>query len=386
MISLKTYNRQAGRMVVAIAMLAATIVSGFLPALAWAAQVTTRSVEMSSSTKGATNQTYQINFTSVSAAAAFIVEFCSDTPLIGEACTKPTGLDLTGAASSTVGFTDVSVIDDTDDNTLVVAGTIGAATGVSVDVSSIDNPTSAGTMYARIVTYDTKVHAQAYTSTALGTGATDQGSVAMSVTDNIGVTGDVLESLTFCVSAANTVTAGCASGVTAPTLAIGELNGDIRSLSSSALSTVAVYTQLSTNAVGGAVVSLKSSTTGCGGLSRLGAPSFAAGCGITAAGTSGTVSAGDSKIGIRGASSTDEGTASGTYQMAGSYDTTNYHLNWVSGDATGVTSTYGDPIMNTASGPASNKEIALTFGASIAPSTPAGRYTADYSLIATGTF
>lgn len=351
-----------------------------------AAQVTSRSISMSSSTKSATNQTYKINFTSVGAAGAFIVEFCSDTPLIGQACTKPTGLDLTGASSSTSGFTDVSVIDDADDNTLVVAGTIGATTAIEVDVTSIDNPSNAGTMYARIVTYDTKAHALAYTSTSLGTGATDDGSVAVSITDQIGVTGDVLETMTFCVSGADTITAGCASGVTAPTLEIGELNGSIRALSSSALSTAAVYTQISTNAVGGAVVSLKSNTTGCGGLSRLGAASYAAGCGITASGTSGTIAAGDSKIGIRGATSTDEGTGSGTYQTTGSYDTSNYRLNWASGDATGVTSTYGDPFLNTASGPASNKEMALTFGASIAPSTPAGRYTANYSLIATGTF
>ena len=87
MISLKTYNRQAGRMVVAVALLAATIVSSFLPALAWAAQATERSITMGSSAPSATNVGYQINFKAVGAAGAVAVEFCSNTPLIGEACT-----------------------------------------------------------------------------------------------------------------------------------------------------------------------------------------------------------------------------------------------------------------------------------------------------------
>lgn len=380
--SFKLLERRARYAVAAIGLVLVGVVAPF----ASAAQVTVRSIEMSSSVKSATDQTYKIKFTSVGGAGAFVVEFCSNTPLIGQACTKPTGLNLTGAASTTSGFTDVSVIDDADDNTLVVAGTIGATTAISVDVSSIDNPSTAGPMYARIVTYDTDAHADAYQSATLGTGVVDEGSVALSITDGIGVTGDVLESMAFCVSKTVDITAGCGGSLDAPTLEIGELNGSVRSLSSSALSTVDVLTQISTNAVGGAVVSLKSNTTGCGGLSRLGAASFAAGCGIAAAGSTGTFAAGTAKIGVKGATATDEGTGAGTYQVASGYDTSEYRLNYVAGDGTGVTSAYGDPILNTASAPASNKEMTLTFGASISPSTPAGRYTANYSLIATGTF
>lgn len=379
--SFKLLQRRARHIVAAIGLVSLVAIAPF----ATAAQVTARSIELSSSTKAATAVTYKINFTvgTGGAAGAFVVDFCSNTPLVGEACTAPTGFDLSGATSS-------NTINDIASNTIVVTEAITASENVSVTLNDIVNPTDAGPLYARIVTYTDATDAAGYTDEDLDiVGAPiDEGSVAMSITNGIGVTGDVLETMTFCVSGADTVTAGCASGVTAPTLEIGEVSGSVRALSSSALSTAAVYTQISTNAVGGAVVSLKSNTTGCGGLSRLGAADFAAGCDIAAAGTSGTIASGDAKIGVKTATATSEGTGSGTFQPKGgsSYDGTNYRLNYVAGNATGITSTYGDPFLDTNSAPASNKEMALTFAASISPSTPAGRYTANYSLIATGTF
>jgi hypothetical protein len=61
-------------------------------------------------------------------------------------------------------------------------------------------------------------------------------------------------------------------------------------------------------------------------------------------------------------------------------------MNYVSGDATGVTSTYGDPILNTAGAPANNQNMPLTFAASINNNTPAGDYSATLGLIASGTY
>lgn len=54
--------------------------------------------------------------------------------------------------------------------------------------------------------------------------------------------------------------------------------------------------------------------------------------------------------------------------------------------ASGVTSTYGDQFLTTSGAPALNKNMTLTFGASAANNTPAGSYSADLSLIATGKF
>lgn len=383
--SFRFIDQKAGRIVASLGLLLATILPTLTPALASAAQITSRSVELSNSTASATGVTYQIDFTSVGAAEAVLIDFCSNTPLIGEACTAPTGLDVTSVAESDADIT--SVVDE-DANTLFIEGSVAATTAKSFEVTTITNPSTAGPMYARIITYATSLaNAQSQYTDAENLGTyVDTGSVAVSVTSGIGVTGDVLETMTFCVSGANTVTAGCASGITAPTLEIGETSGSVVALSASAVSTSSVYTQLSTNALGGAIVSLKSNTTGCGGLSRLGAADFATGCGIAAAGTTLTVDAGEAQIGVRGSTATDEGTATGAFVTTGSYDTTNYRLNYVNGDASGVTGPYGDPFLTSSGAPVSNKEMQLTFGASISPTTPAGRYTANYSLIATGTF
>ena len=389
MISLKTYNRQAGRMVVAVALLAATIVSSFLPALAWAAQATERSITMGSSAPSATNVGYQINFKAVGAAGAVAVEFCSNTPLIGEACTKPTGLVITGAASTDPDVTDVDYIDDTDDNTLVIETAITAAESVSLDITGITNPSGVGPMYARIVTYDTKANALLYESEDLGSGDEDQGSVALSITNIVNVSGAVLESMIFCV-AKNTISANCdLTGNDLPTLQLGQdIGGGVFALGTT-VSTGTINTQISTNAVGGAVVRLKSDAANCGGLKLTGSTDVN-NCFISPAGTSGTIAAGDAKFGVMlGTAFPTSGVtdASGTLQAASvSYDTSNYRLNGAADNLSGVTSTYGDAFLNTNSEPVNNQNMVLTFGAQVNNNTPAGLYTADLSLIATGTF
>lgn len=374
--SIRSFNRQAGIVAMVVALLLATV----MPALVSAEQVTERSIELSNSSVSATNVTYSVNFTSVGAAGAFVVDFCSNSPVIGEACTAPGGFVATAAASTTSGFTGVA---DLDTNTIRVTGTIGATTAVSVDVTGITNPSAAGPLYARIVTFDTEAHADAYTSAIPGADKVDEGGVAMSITPTVGVSGAVLESMTFCVSK-TAPTANC-GGVDAPVLALGETVGSTVALVPTAVSTGVINTQISTNASGGVVVRLKSNAIGCGGLLRAGAPSA---CDILPALTGG-IAANEAKFGVKTATSTDTGTdPNGTYQpVSGSgYNSTTYALNYASNNATGVTSTFGDPFLDTADAPANNKNMALTFGASVTNSTPAGLYSADISLIATGKF
>lgn len=381
--SIRLFSRQTGLIVAAFALLFATLI----PALVSAAQVSLRSIELSSSSAAATGVTYKINFTSVSAAKAFVVEFCSDSPVIGQDCTAPTGFDAAAAASVTSGFTNT---EDIDTNTIRSVGTIGATTAISVDVTGITNPSTAGALYARIVTFDgadaaaAETAAEAYTSTAPGAGKVDEGGVAISITPTVGVSGAVLESMTFCVSGA-TITADCASAAgTAPTLQLGETVGSTKALSTTAISTGSVYTQISTNAVGGAVVRLKSSTD-CGGLKRIGATV----CDIPPVAGAADITAGTAMVGVKTATATDTGsTPSGTFQPFGGsvYNDTTYKLDYVAGNATGVTSTFGDPFLDTDDAPVNNKNMALTFGATISNNTPAGLYSANFSLIAVGKF
>lgn len=369
-----------------VAAVFAVLLSTVLPSLAFAAQITERSIQLSNSSVSATNVTYKINFKAAAAAAtagAFVVDFCSNSPVIGQTCSAPGGFSAAGAASATVGFTDV----EKTATKLVITGTIEAEDEVSVDVTGIVNPSAAAPLYARIVTFDTDAHADAYTSTVPGAGKIDEGGVAMSITPTVGVSGAVLESLTFCV-AKNAISLNCnLAGNEAPTLKLGETVGDSVALIPTALSTGTLNTQISTNALSGAVVRLKSSATGCGGLLRAGAPSA---CDIAPALT-GDIAIGEPKFGVKTATATDTigyDDAIGAFQpVTGSgYNNSTYALNYIGTNATGVTSTFGDPFLDTDNAPANNKNMQLTFGASVSNSTPAGMYSTDLSLIASGKF
>lgn len=376
------FGREARYIAGAIALLLAMI----LPTLVSADQTTDRSVELSSASAEATPVTYQVNFTSVGAAGAFVVDFCDESPLIGSTCTPPVGFSASAASSSTVGFTDVSALDA---NTLVVTGTIGAASPISVNIDNITNPDDAGTIYARILTYASDTDADEYTSTDLDGvdnlgGPIDDGGVAISITDTTSVSGAVLEALQFCVSGASITSANCVGAEnTAPVLRLGEDVGGVVALQPGTISEGNIYTQISTNAASGAVVTMKSNNS-CGGLKRVGETV----CDIAPATTA--VTGTSSTFGMRLFTDTDPGgvTPSGVFQIAGGsgYDGTSFLLNFDDNDVTGVTSTYGDPILNTNSLPAYNKNMRLNFGASANVNTPAGNYATDLSLIATGTF
>ena len=380
--SFGVFTQRTGRLVTLAALVTATLGQGLLPTLASAAQVTARSVALSSSSVSATNVTYQVNFTSVSAAGAFVVQFCGNTPLIGQSCTAPTGFDATGVTTATSGAT---ISGTATANKVIVADTIGSASSVTVALDNIKNPTAAGTIYARVVTYASTTDAGIYSAdgTTLGT-VVDQGSMAMSITNTVGVSGAVLESMTFCVAGA-TISPDCnLSGNSAPTLQLGKNTGGVIALDPTAVYTGTIYTQISTNAASGAIVNLKSDALNCGGLLRAGSP---AACDIPAAGVgANTVVASTPGFGVMtGANVTG---ADGTYEAvpSGSYNASDYHMNFVAGNTAGVTSTYGDPILDTASAPANNLNMPLTFGATVSNNTPAGLYAANLSLVATGKF
>ena len=368
-------------------LVAAVAVTGalVLPTITSADQATNRSVQLSSASASATNVTYIVNFTTSTKAAgqAFTVDFCGNSPLLGQTCTEPTGFSAAAAASTTTGFTDVTG----STNHVVVGGTIATATDVSVELTGINNPSTTDPLYARIVTYDTKEHATAAAPDDYETGAIDNGGIAIAITPTIGVSGVVLESLMFCVSG-DPIDADCATTGKAPVVTLGEQMGDVVALTNGVVSEGTVHTQISTNAVSGAVIRLKSSAQNCGGLLRAGAPNA---CDIKPAiGTTGiSASANEAKFGVKTATATDTGTsANGDYApVSGSlYDNSRFAMNYVDGNATGVTSPFGDQFLDTAGAPANNKNMTLTFGATVANNTPAGTYAADLSLIAVGKF
>lgn len=396
--SLRISVRRAGSVFVALALLLSTGLSG----IASAAQVTERSIALSTSSAGADNVKYQVNFTPASDADMFLVDFCSTSPLIGAACgTAISGFSVTGAAVDGDGTGtsngDVTAVAGTGHQILVTLPIV-ADTPVSVDLEGINNPDDAGTIYARVLTFETGDQT-GYTSTAPGT-YQDEGGVAISITPTIAVSGAVLESLQFCVSgednvapivAGDPIGANCSNATYAPTLKLGTDVGGVIALDSQQIYEGTIYTQLSTNAASGAVVSLKSSTAGCGGLMRAGEPDPTKGCGIAPAGAL-TFNAGEAKFGVKLGTATGVGTSNGDYQAYGTTGSSNYYnssafkLNAATNNLTGVTSSYGDPLLDTDGKPLNNMNMPITFGASAAANTPAGNYSAELSLIATGKF
>lgn len=371
--SFRLLDRRTGYIAAAI-MLALTLV---VSALASAAQVTERSIALSSASADADNVTYQVNFDAVTdGAEAFVVDFCSNSPLIGTACTPPGGFSASGAASSSSGVTAVAG----SASKVVVTRPIDPGS-VSVELTGINNPTAAGPLYARILTFASFAAADGYESEDPDAGGApiDDGGVALYITPTIGVSGAVLESMTFCVSG-QAPEENC-TNTNPPVLALGETVGSTRALTN-IVSSGSIFSQISTNAVGGAVVNLKSGVD-CGGMKRFGASV----CDIAPANT-GNVLDGEAKVGVRLGTAVPVGlNANGTVVPAdGSvFDTTNYRLPWT-GNNTGVSSVYGTPLLDTDNNPVNNQNMEMTFGASISNSTPAGIYSADLSMIATGKF
>lgn len=388
----KFSGRHASFLVMAFAMVASLAVP---LTTAFAATATNRSVTLSSSSVSAGNVQYNVKFKTGSVAAgAMVIYFCNNTPLKGLDCDQPADFSAENATAA-LPFTKVA----STANRIELSGEFGANTEVSVALGGITNPSVPSTdtpLYARIVTYATAGDATGTTATALGSNQVDDGSMTIAITPTIGVSGTVLETLTFCVSGGTTadpavspIEDGCTGSLTAPTLVLGKKVGDVTSLQAGVRSEGKIYTQISTNAASGAVVRLKSSATNCGGLLRAGAPSA---CDIAPAQNTGIDPEENvAKFGVQTSTATDGTGANGDYRPYDDgengpyYSNEAYALRYVDANE-GVTSAFGDPFLDTNNAPANNKNMALTFGVTVANNTPAGTYSADLSLIAVGKF
>jgi hypothetical protein len=371
---------------------------GLLPLTVSADEVTSRSIQLSTSAAAATDVTYEAKFTVNSAIQAYVLEFCDDSPVIGATCTAPTGFTDASATLTSAETTASDSLTALNASTMVIDQTVAGAGTADIIINGLTNPTNAtdatsdNGFYMRVTTYasktDTDISGGSPTFTATTPGDyLDYGGFAMSIIPEINVTGTVQESMLFCVSGA-AIDQDCGdANSTAPDVNLGVL-----STSYSAPSTGNIWTQISTNAVNGAVVDLKSDATGCGGLELNGNTSSQCIAPISS-GTGGFGSSHEVGFGVE--TGTAYGTTSDTndtgslipYASSG-YSTGTYNLNYASDNTTGITSPYGDPFLETGStpGPVNNQNMELTFGAVASPNTAAGNYSANMDMIATGTF
>lgn len=366
--SLSIFNRRAGTLFAT----AGLVLSTTVPAFVSAATVTERSVELGSSATSAVT-TYTVGFKTPAGhnVGSFDVTF-TDSPSSGGSA--PTGFSSSAAGVTGVAYTNLAKTANKVSLDMATPGTT-----VSAELTDITNPSAAGTFYAHIDTY---AGAQGGSRGAI----IDTGVVAISATNGFEVSGQVLETLTFCVAGAVTADddeplASCdVSGRDAPNVALGT-NGILDA--SAVNSGPDVHTFLATNAASGVVVNLKSSSLGCGGLSRQGAATIADGCAIEPLATAGSLVIGTPRFGAKVAVNTGDDQAD--LALNGSWNATTYYMNWVTGDASGVTSPYGDTIFKT-DGPTNGGSADLSFGATSSNVVPAGNYSANLSLIATGKF
>lgn len=362
---MKIKNRRLRRIVYTASafVLAVGAIMPTLSAKVSAAQVTSRSIQMSSSTLSNPNTSYDIKFTTATTSViqGIVVDFCDETPLIGDAtCTKPAGFSV-GTPSVTVnsGITGTWTAGQLNTNrtltlTNASGASVNASTAVEFTLTTATNPSTANhTFYARILTYATPGGATGYVAGTEGS-YVDYGGVALSTATPIVITARVMESIAFCVYKTT-----CGDD---PSFTIGNANNV---LDTSSVYTKTVNFSLATNAQTGADVFLKGDTLTSGSNT------------IPAKGaTAGTITAGTAAFGIYLSTLGTNMSASSPYTTSSS----TYAL-----DTANTNSTYGQKIA-AMSGPTNTSISTVTYGATAGNTTAAGIYTATHQLIATGRF
>jgi hypothetical protein len=212
--------RYKTRQISTLAITLALVLSALLPVLlfgqASAGQISERKITMSTSVRAATGVTYTASFKPASSitATGMVIEFCANSPLIGDTCTAgANGNTLEGFDANTSVTADNSWTVDgaSDTNTVILThagATLTAGTAYTVALSGVVNPTydsvQPATFYARILTYTGSP--TGYTSTSPGS-YTDYGGIALTTNNQLTVNARVQEQLRFCVGTVdNTVT------------------------------------------------------------------------------------------------------------------------------------------------------------------------------------
>ncbi len=387
--------------------IAVLVAVSLLPALlttvpASAAQMGARSIALDDSSNGKTDVNYTVNYrvTTASSTAAVVVDFCSLSPIVGDACTAPTGFDIDDVNLSISGNTgnivSPSIDAASDANTLVLGFT--ATVPVANDLftftmgdgdtdrtndngNGVINPTNSNTsFYARIVTYDTVVNAAAYASTNLGTGNIDDGGIAMSTANELTITARVQEVLEFCVGNTDAATLDDCSDISGTTIDMGVLDAGSVTESSDSIGSGEShgYLMMRTNGLNGL------NLTYLGGLLTSGANTIAAVGATEATITQGTTAFGidvvNNDLNTETTSAIDTSNGGGTTNLALDADWDTFDSWTYAGSAT-----VADTIA-TSTDVLDDEMLILDFGGTVSNLVPTGLYTTTITFIATGLF
>ncbi len=213
-----------------------------------AAQITSRSLTLSSNVPGAHGATYKVDFTIPTAGPmdSVVIQFCGNSALVEDTCIAPSGLNaLSATLSAETGLNGFIKDASSNVNTLMLShapGNTQPAGPVSVTFSSITNPTDADTYYAKIFTYPTTDGSGSYT---------DFGALAFSINNGFDVSAEVPPFLTFCQGI--TVDNFDCSSVAGDQINLGQLSSATPSMGTSQI-------VIATNAASGYVVQVSGIT------------------------------------------------------------------------------------------------------------------------------
>jgi len=401
--------KRASNATAALALTVASLTPAvMLGSSAKAGQMSERQILMSNSQIN-TASSYTVSFkpTATTTIERIVVDFCEDSPIIGDDCSDPMDtmvFPTTGTVSvllngaNGINFT-VSGTDGTEDEVILSAAdgsgrTVTAANSdvVSFVITGITNEIATpGSFYARIVTYET--HNAAYADNNVGS-YIDAGGVALATTSDITINARVKETLVFCVGATldyNTIT-DCGTGWSNQTIDLGVLES-----ATTATSPVDVIGTdgndhegaflLTTNAFYGADIyytsanSLRVGETTCENGDTFSTDQCINADAVTAA----FPSAGTEKFGMLVNSFRDNEIPDG-------------EGSWSWADTNGVTAgtptyangygwdTDGQTLLGGTSSVVVNDVYQLTFKANVAATTPSGFYSTSANFVAVGQF
>ena len=329
-----------------------------------------RSIELSSTVNGANNSAYKVGFTTTTnnqVIGSVVIEFCANSPILGDACSIPTGFNTNyttttlGSVTGNITGLTIDTVNSTS-NKIVLKRTAAAVANGAVSLTlgngttnGITNPANDNTpFYARIITF-TSTNGSGNESTQ----SLDAGGVALSTASQLNVTAKVQETLTFCVHTLAT----CTDGGTSVTL--GDINGVLASTSTTYTAT-ANY-DVASNAFGGVSVRVKGDTLRSGSFSI---DPTGSNCTVD------TVATSVEQFGLRLGTLGTGQTATAPYNCAvGSHGF----------DIANVNTLYGQEIGKTA-GATDISTSQIEFAAKSAGTTEAGVYTTALTLVATATY
>ena len=360
-------------------LITALVIQTVQPSIASAAQITTRRLTLQagatdggSKPGGVVNHFFEFTVPTTGTAIGSIkFEYCT---LAAGACTLPTAMSTAAATLGTeTGATGFSVAGSQPNGTVLLTKATAATPGtanLTYQLQSITNPTSEGTFFVRITTYN---------GTDGSTSPIDNGTVTASTAEPIIITGTMPESLVFCTGATVGLDLATSTVPDCSTATAGTISFD-RLFSPTDTAITSSQMAASTNAGAGYAITVNGATMTSGSNTITG----------MAASTAGVRGTSQFGLNLKANTTTTSTPAIGTEvapvpngtnyrgQAATGYDSVDT-FKFVTGDA--VANSY-----NVAPGGTDAQIFTVSYMVNVPGSQPAGTYSTTLTYICTATF